>query len=307
MPTKAEAEAATPTRSARPETREGRAEITGRAEIPLDARVLARAIGNRAFARIAVARENRTIRGERVRVASDAEAAEAERIMKRIKRRYGISLKSGELVGAVKADYSTAPPGELKKVKKRHWTLRELRALDRACRHYAPILGKRRAKSTRAGDAQEVVLAGKATTSITEDDPTATADPDTLGEYFASARAFGMFKSGENESEGSFDVDQTLELTATHELAHGLMEPYLLNTFVNSMDFWLDEDTPSGDATAEAPVNSYAGTNAAEDLCESVAFYFVDRNALKTKCPERYKFIRRAVKAWKPVPAPTGT
>ena len=42
----------------------------------------------------------------------------------------------------MKKRYSKAPASKLMKVKKRHWHLRELRALEKACKHYAPILGK---------------------------------------------------------------------------------------------------------------------------------------------------------------------
>ena len=60
----------------------------------------------------------------------------------------------------------------------------------------------------------------------------------------------------------------------------------------------------------EAPPDSYANTNAAEGLAQSVAYYFVDPDRLKkgdgkheaglpgNACPKRYRFIRDAVGGW---------
>ena len=70
---------------------------------------LQRSAGNGATARL-ISREVRTIQGEAVHVHSDAQARSAERIIKRIRRRYGIKIRSGELVKATKKRYSKAPP-----------------------------------------------------------------------------------------------------------------------------------------------------------------------------------------------------
>ena len=58
---------------------------------------LQRSVGNRATGQL-ISREIRTIQGEAVYVHSDAQARSAERIIKRIRRRYGIRIRSGRLV-----------------------------------------------------------------------------------------------------------------------------------------------------------------------------------------------------------------
>ena len=80
---------------------------------PRQAQALAlqRTVGNRATS-LLIAREIRTIEGESVSVHSDAQAASAERIIKRIRRRYGIRIRSGQLVKSTKARYSSAPASE---------------------------------------------------------------------------------------------------------------------------------------------------------------------------------------------------
>jgi len=58
--------------------------------------------------------------------------------------------------------------------------------------------------------------------------------------------------------------------------------------------------------------DSYANTNAAEDIAQSVAYYFVDPERLKkgdgkheaglpgNPCPKRHAFIRNVVGGWTP-------
>jgi hypothetical protein len=258
--------------------------------------------GNRDLARLVAGeprrlqRNIRTIRGERVSVHNDRQEREAGRIIDQLENDYGIDIDSSEMVTVVRARYSAAPGHVRRRVHRRHWKLRELRALRRAAGHYARILGAERATSSRHADAQEVSLAGKLSTSI--NDARTAADVDTLGEYFRERSAFAMYRSGENDAGITGDVDQELEFTATHELAHGLMN-YALASFIARMDYWLDRATPSGAAGAEAPPTDYGQTNAAEDMCETMAMYFMFPDRLRTNCPVRYRWARRKVRNWR--------
>ncbi len=259
--------------------------------------------GNRDLARIAAAgeprrlqRNIRTIRGERVSVHGDRQEREAGRIIDTLEDDYGIDISSSDMVTVVRNRYSAAPGHVRRRVRRRHWKLRELRALLRAAGHYARILGASRATSSRHAAAQEVTLAGKLTTSI--NDARTAVDLPTLGEYFSERDAFAMYRSGENDAGITGDVDQELEFTATHELAHGLMA-YALPSFIARMDFWLDRATPSGAAGAEAPPTNYGQTNAAEDMCETMAMYFMFPDRLRTSCPIRHRWARRQVRRWR--------
>ena len=111
---------------------------------------------------------------------------------------------------STKARYSSAPASERMKVRKRRWNLRELRALEKACKHYAPILGGKRGESTRKDDAQEVKYFGKATHSIDTNTASGIADSTTLGEYFRANSAAGLFKVAESDTSFGWTVDASL-------------------------------------------------------------------------------------------------
>jgi hypothetical protein len=288
-----------------PQETPGAAAPTAGAAVASDPRhahalALQRAAGNRAT-QLAISREIRTIQGEAVHVRNDSQAAAADRIITRIRRRYGIRIRSGQLVKSTKARYSKAPAAERMKVKKRHWHLRELRALEKACKHYAPILGKLREDSTRKDAGQEVKYFGKATHSIDTNTASGIADSSTLGEYYRSDSTAGMYMIAENDTSFGTDVDASLEWVCTHELSHGLMD-YVEEDLRKAAGYWKDASTKTG--SGEEPWSGYAKTSLGEDLAESATAYFIKNADFKKKCPKRYAVIDAAVKGWKKAPAP---
>ena len=54
----------------------------------------------------------------------------------------------------------------------------------------------------------------------------------------------------------------------------------------------------------EEPPTDYAMTNAGEDICESVAMFFVNKRHLQKIAPQRSRFIEKMVKEWVPFAAP---
>jgi hypothetical protein len=255
--------------------------------------------------------------GEWVEVESYADVARAEGIVRLLKNNYGVSLSSLRSVKAVKKAYSHAPGEVLRDVRAEAWTTKELLALWRAFSHFAPILGQRRASSTRKGAAQEVTSVGKVSHGIDEDSSLGEAD-DTLGQFFERAKAVAMYAAA-TDDDRTFPGDnaKSLEGTATHEIAHGLMA-YALPDYVKALDFWVDEDTRSFKEGVEAPITKYGAVNADEDLAEAVMMYFVEPKTLRegkgkpdgepgNPCPKRFDLIEGFVKKWKPGPgsAPT--
>ena len=261
---------------------------------------LQRTAGNRATTAL-IQRKIQTIQGEDVHVHSKKEAAKADAIITWLRKVCGITIDSGRLVTAVKGRYTKAPAGERMKVNKRHWHLRELRALEKAAIHYLPILGKKRASSTRSGAAQEVLYFGKATHSIDENTAKGIADSTTLGEQFSSNSSAGLFKVAESDTSFGWNVDASLHWVCTHELAHGLMD-YIEEDLRKAAGYWKDHSTKTG--AGEKPWSSYARTSLGEDLAESVTAYFIKPKQFKKKCPKRFAVVDAAVKAWKPVPKP---
>ena len=145
---------------------------------------------------------------------------------------------------------------------------------------------------------------------IDEDSENGALDDTTMGEYFESSKNFTMFTAGTDTTiDFAGDNAKQLEGTAIHEIAHGVML-YALADFVKQIDYWDSEYMASGKAGAEAPITPYGGSNAGEDLSETVMYYFVEPATLKAgkgqpagtvgnPCPKRFAFVEKTVKAWK--------
>ena len=253
-------------------------------------------------------------------VTSVAEIAEVKRIKKEVEEKYDIDLDSDVGIEGIKKRYTKVPQSQINGLKKRVWHLDEMRALERALAHYAPILGPERAKSTRAKAGQEITTASKVEQSIDKNTPKGVLDTTTMGEYFGAQKNFSLFKAAEGYS-GDFpgDVPKELESTIAHELSHGLLK-YELPHFVKTFKYWkstyvadANSKTRVANKKVEAPITFYGGTSADEDLAESANFYFVAPETLKkgngkpkgtpgNPAPKRFDFVDTAVKNWKPKP-----
>ena len=138
---------------------------------------LQRMAGNRAV-RALIARDAKVIKigNESVRVSSDAEKAEAERIIKDVKTKFGVSFDSLAAHKATMADSEgSAPEDRRKALAVRPWELDELQAIERALTHFAPVLGEARKKTMPKGPPQEFVNVGKLNSSP-DDDPKILGD-----------------------------------------------------------------------------------------------------------------------------------
>jgi hypothetical protein len=134
--------------------------------------------GNRAV-RALIARDAKVIKieNESVRVASDAEKAEAERIIKVVRSKFGVTFDSMAAHKASLAKYPEAPEAQREALAVRPWELDELKAIERALTHFAPVLGEARKKTMPKGPPQEFVNVGKLNSSP-DDDPKILGRPD---------------------------------------------------------------------------------------------------------------------------------
>ncbi len=268
---------------------------------------LQRMAGNRAV-RALIARDAKVIKigNESVRVASDAEKAEAERIIKDVKTKFGVSFDSLAAHKATLADSEgSAPEDRRKALVVRPWELDELKAIERALTHFAPVLGEARKKSMPKGPPQEFVNVGKLNSSP-DDDPKILGDR-TRGQFFHDAQAFAVFEPGPDSPAG----DDAVERVATHEIAHGIFDP-LVDSFMQATGYWEKEKVKRKEsARVEGPPDGYADRNAREDLAQSVMYFFVDPLRLKkgdgrgrpkgtwgNPCPKRFAFIQKVVAGW---------
>ena len=274
------------------------------------ARQINQVAGNQALQRVLVQREGEgegeavpeypkvvTIEGEKVAVNSEAEEKEAARIIKDIKDNYGIDVDSLKGVQAVRGHYDQAPQAVRDAVKKADWQFKELAAVERALKHFAPILGAQRGESSRALADQEITSVSKVHESITTNKASGVSDTGTLGERFGEAKNFSMFTPGTDSTMDFADNAKQLEGTAIHELAHGLMS-YALDDWVAKMDFWTDTFTKSGEEGAEEPITNYGKKSAKEDMSEAAMYFFLEPETLKASCPIRHKFLEDMVATW---------
>jgi hypothetical protein len=268
---------------------------------------LQRMAGNRAVGAL-VARTPSVVKigNESVRVASDAEKAEAERIIKDVKAKFGVSFDSLAAHKATMADSEgSAPEDRRKALAVRPWELDELKAIERALTHFAPVLGEARKKTMPKGPPQEFVNVGKLNSSP-DDDPKILGDR-TRGQFFHDAQAFAVFEPGPD----SPVRDDAVERVATHEIAHGIFDP-LVDSFMKATGYWEKEKVKRKESErVEGPPDGYADRNAREDLAQSVMYFFVDPERLKkgdgrgrakgtwgNPCPKRFAFIQKVVAGW---------
>jgi hypothetical protein len=242
-----------------------------------------------------------TVAGEQVHVSSEAEEKDAARIIADISAQYGIDVSSVKAMKALKGANKSAPKHLVDKIAKRPWLYKELQAIERALAHYAPILGRMRKGSTRAGADQELVAVGKLEERLGVKDGKTVFKPTVMGTYFSASQTFAMYKHGETATPDFADIDKQIEGTAIHEIAHGLFA-YAEADFVKTFDYWLDEDTKSNKAGAEPPPTKYGQTSAGEDIAECAMLYFLDRPRLEKDCPLRCAFMDKLVKGWEPEP-----
>jgi hypothetical protein len=269
---------------------------------------LQRMAGNRAV-RALVARTPSVVKigNESVRVASDAETAEAERIIKDVKAKFGVTFDS---LAAHKATLAENPEGSVpddqrKALAVRPWELAELKAIERALTHFAPVLGDARKKTMPKGPPQEFVNVGKLNTAP-DDDPKKLGDR-TRGQFFHDEQTFAVFEPGPDSAVGG----DAVERIATHEIAHGIFDP-LLDSFMKATGYWEKEKVKRKEGQrVEGPPDGYADRNAREDLAQSVMYFFVDPKRLKegdgngrakgtwgNPCPKRFAFIQKVVAGW---------
>ena len=268
---------------------------------------LQRMAGNRAV-RALIARDAKVIKigNESVRVANDAEKADAERIVKDVKAKFGVSFDSLAAHKATLADSEgSAPEDRRKALAVKPWELDELKAIERALTHFAPVLGEARKKTMPKGPPQEFVNVGKLNSSP-DDDPKILGDR-TRGQFFHDAQTFAVFEPGPDSPPG----DDAVERVATHEIAHGIFDP-LVEPFMRATGYWEKEKVRRKEGQrVEGPPDGYADTNAREDLAQSVMYFFVDPKRLKegdgrgrakgtwgNPCPKRFAFIQKVVAGW---------
>jgi hypothetical protein len=166
--------------------------------------------------RALIARDAKVIKigNESVRVSTDAEKAEAERIIHDVKSKFGVTFDSMAAHKASLAKYPEAPEAQRTALAVRPWELDELKAIERALTHFAPVLGDARRKT------MPTVRRRSSTRSASS-----TRRPMTTPRCSATGRAASSSGSGDVRRVRArarlADRRRQDREVATHEIAHG--------------------------------------------------------------------------------------
>ena len=92
--------------------------------------------------------------------------------------------------------------------------------MERALKHFGPVLGDARKKSKLKSTPQEIVF-GREVHDLARRRPEASRGARPAASTFPQAKTFALFEPGPD----SDTSPEGLERTATHEFAHGTVRP----------------------------------------------------------------------------------
>jgi hypothetical protein len=255
-------------------------------------------------------------------------------IIRRIKKRFGVTLVQSAGVQAVKTTYGKAPVKVRKGLRTRDWTIKELKDVEKALGHYEALLGANRTK--KGLGAQPITTFSRLKRGIDVNTAKGRLDTTTAGETFRGSKNITMFDVGgkitdfakKKNKPTKAELRQGFRGTIIHELSHGLVEQALskvaggksvISQWVKEIKFWSGRYKsnywrPAGKrygqsgfsmsktkkaakaAGVELPITNYGFKNANEDLAETMMFYFEAPAKHKSSCPNRDSFVEKYIK-----------
>jgi len=247
--------------------------------------------------------ESRVSTPELIFLAPDVDAREAEELLERLRERHGVVLGSGSCADALRRVYAESSAKGAEGMRSSPWRLAELEALERAMIRYAPWLDHLGGLRAVTGAPQLVV--GKVHRSVRR----------FVGESLVPAdggRMLVIFHQGLETTQPDFPaVEDWLEAIWIHELGHAFVQRFVLDEWIDCLDYWDGVERRSRILGTEAPVTIYGATSADEDLCEALMFYMLSPRELEegrggavgvpgNPCPTRYELLRRLLGPWLP-------
>ncbi|MFE4690657.1 hypothetical protein ACFRH6_11430 [Streptomyces sp. NPDC056749] len=190
--------------------------------------------------------------------------AERDFLTQKIASDFGIQLNSSAGAEAVRhATLGSLPFTPNHAIKPREFSLKHLHQMHAAMNHYAQILGKGRANSSRSETGQEITQAGAADWRSTHH---------IFGEFSKDHKLINLYTSAIEVS----GMD-SIEPTVVHELAHGILG-YALPTFTK--DFWEKPEPP-------LPFNGAPSATPQLDFISSVISYLHNASEMQRRSPRR--------------------
>ncbi|MFJ8159270.1 hypothetical protein, partial [Streptomyces sp. NPDC094468] len=157
---------------------------------------------------------------------------EIQRLKDEIHEEFGITLDSEKGARAAVEGAKNTDPDVIAAVRPAPWTVRKVKNIITALKHYKPILGKERDTSSRSGIEQEVNTIGNLT--WIQHPMTGEIEPNIVG------RHIGAYKTV-NLATYAYGTVNHLHETVAHELAHGLLS-YSEPQF--DAEFWTGLERP---------------------------------------------------------------
>jgi hypothetical protein len=173
-------------------------------------------------------------------------------------------------------------PNTRYRIQARHWTLDELRALERTAFRYRNVLGRRRAASHRRRIRKTLQnVRTVSALNYAPDDNGRDPDSSTHAETFRNAQNISFF------SRNSARSRHEIQRTSDHEMAHSELQPHFLTEFERQRGGFTDEFGRN-----ERPVSTYGSTNSREDFAETFAHTIIAPQRVRREHPGRYNFAR---------------
>jgi hypothetical protein len=216
-----------------------------------------------------------------VALEREGDRERALRVIRKL-RALGIKLESRTGLKALKAHFKSTR--DQRKAHQAPWRVWELQAIYRAVRAFGPRNLKSLSKLQK---------------------PRSKTDKHTLAWTSSSTGNISFFTTGEtfgvedkmSPDEKRLVVRHNVLMTAIHELTHMEIEvaENAMKRFIAMTQYWNDDgarERKGLDAKAEPPVSTYGRTDAGEDLCEAVAYFFEHGALMEARFPLRYRAVR---------------
>lgn len=195
------------------------------------------------------------------------------------------------------ARYKDCPDDVKKEITSKAFTDSEKKDLQEVLDKYKPLM---------KCDNNPVKEIGRSNKGITKKNSGCVSETDTMGEWFDDSGTLVLTDAASNPVDFA-DKDTQFKGTATHELAHGLLNRFdprdckaydtpddnpLMKEFRKSAG-WDSTGTTLAETAGNKAPTDYAKTNSQEDLSESMMLYMYDPEKLKKASPERYEFCKK--------------
>ena len=232
-------------------------------------------------------------RNEWVVVTRRSDVPRAVAVVDMIEGRYNVTLDSLSSMRSSRAEIGRKRRGKYRALP---WFVSELEAVESALRRYALLIGRARTSTTaRRRDGTDWRL-GKVDEATLVRPRTNTDRSIFSGATIYKTRTILLSGHGHSAIDS-----RCLERTMVHELAHALVQPDVLSSFMDDLGFWtsLKQRNYGPTNLGEGPPSEYGHTSAQEDLAETFEDFLTASDTLEDRHWHRFVWCVREVRGWR--------